>query len=368
MEVVVKERGKIVRIIDTKTNKSITLRSGVYELELKDAGKGLKLNVDRATLTRGETVLAKIERIEKIPSETAVTINPGKIEMVRRIPTLGAGNLFYYTSVSRGGKYALVTSDTGQGVRVDVYNAQTGAVVLSKMGYQAEFIAGGDQVVVAYDNSFRVYELPGGKMLHESKPLRDYVGMRVAPGAQHLVYWFTKGFVLYDLIATKEVHVWHENPFAGGDSWVHFSADGKRLALRLRKDAPWIAWDVENNRAADDLAGLAAAEIIYGFFPDGKTAMAVRGGKLVRLDVKTGKAVEPLRGLATRGGLHGMYSVPLHCFLVWCKDGSVSFHRVPFEEKELGATSCPPTMTRRSATRTITPRCRFRKMTGTPRW
>src|SRR5262249_36532670 len=41
VEVVVKKGGKEICIIDTKTEKSITLRSGVYELELKNAPAGL---------------------------------------------------------------------------------------------------------------------------------------------------------------------------------------------------------------------------------------------------------------------------------------------------------------------------------------
>src|SRR5262249_49631648 len=67
VEVVVKQGGQVVRIIDTKTDKEITLalRSGAYELELKGAPKGLKLNIDKATLTRGKTVLAKIERVAR---------------------------------------------------------------------------------------------------------------------------------------------------------------------------------------------------------------------------------------------------------------------------------------------------------------
>src|SRR4029077_12316471 len=69
VEVVVKQGGKLVRIIDTKTDKQITLFSGVYELELKGAPEGLKLNIEKATLTRGKQTLAKIERIEKKSTE-----------------------------------------------------------------------------------------------------------------------------------------------------------------------------------------------------------------------------------------------------------------------------------------------------------
>jgi nitrous oxidase accessory protein NosD len=66
VEVVVKKGGKVVRIIDTKTDQDITLvlDSGVYELELKGAPKGLKLNIAKATLMRGKTVLAKVVQIK----------------------------------------------------------------------------------------------------------------------------------------------------------------------------------------------------------------------------------------------------------------------------------------------------------------
>src|SRR5208282_3269161 len=64
VEVIIKG-DKQVRIIDTKTDKEIklVLHSGDYELELKGAPEGLKLSIDKATLTRGKTELAKIERV-----------------------------------------------------------------------------------------------------------------------------------------------------------------------------------------------------------------------------------------------------------------------------------------------------------------
>src|SRR5262249_29148716 len=78
-EGVIKQGGKVVRILDTKTDKEITLalRSGVYELELKGAPEGLKLNIDKATLTRGETVLARITRGDK-PGDALTEPPPAK--------------------------------------------------------------------------------------------------------------------------------------------------------------------------------------------------------------------------------------------------------------------------------------------------
>jgi WD40 repeat protein/tRNA A-37 threonylcarbamoyl transferase component Bud32 len=64
VKVVITQGGKLVDVIDPKTDEQIrlTLRSGEYELELKGAPKGLKLDIERAKLKRGETVLATITR------------------------------------------------------------------------------------------------------------------------------------------------------------------------------------------------------------------------------------------------------------------------------------------------------------------
>jgi WD40 repeat protein len=62
VEVVVSKRGEVVKIIDTKSGKHITLNSGDYELSLKDGQEGLKLSPDRMTLKRGEMKLATITR------------------------------------------------------------------------------------------------------------------------------------------------------------------------------------------------------------------------------------------------------------------------------------------------------------------
>jgi serine/threonine protein kinase len=80
VEVVIKQGGKEVAIIDTKSDSRITLRSGTYELALKGAAEGLKLNIDKATLTRGEQTLARIERVANREGKVK-----GKVEEVRRI-------------------------------------------------------------------------------------------------------------------------------------------------------------------------------------------------------------------------------------------------------------------------------------------
>jgi tRNA A-37 threonylcarbamoyl transferase component Bud32 len=64
VEVVIKQGGKVVTILDTKTDRRVTLRAGTYDLELKDA-PGWKLEVEKATLTRDGKALVRIERVVK---------------------------------------------------------------------------------------------------------------------------------------------------------------------------------------------------------------------------------------------------------------------------------------------------------------
>jgi tRNA A-37 threonylcarbamoyl transferase component Bud32 len=68
VEVVVKQGGKVVKIIDTKSGQHVTLNSGDYELALKDGREGLKLSPDKMTLKRRETVLATITTVRPKPA------------------------------------------------------------------------------------------------------------------------------------------------------------------------------------------------------------------------------------------------------------------------------------------------------------
>src|SRR5205085_2578718 len=77
----------------TKTARQVTLslRSGVYELELLGAPRGLQLSIGKATLTRGETVLATIERVArpagtKAPSTSSGGPSAETVGLIRSLP------------------------------------------------------------------------------------------------------------------------------------------------------------------------------------------------------------------------------------------------------------------------------------------
>ena len=62
VEVEVLNGGQLVRVIDTKTDQSIEIESGEYELRLKGATNGFRLSTNRVVLTRGDQEVVTIER------------------------------------------------------------------------------------------------------------------------------------------------------------------------------------------------------------------------------------------------------------------------------------------------------------------
>src|SRR5262249_14619747 len=130
VEVVVKERGKVVRIIDTKADKSVTLRlrSGEYELETK-GGEGLTLGVGKMTLKRDDRGIAKIERVEEGKEQHAK--DKEKVGEIRRL--LGTPGGVWGVALSRDGRYALSTSRDDGSIRL--WDLQSGMEIRSYSGH-----------------------------------------------------------------------------------------------------------------------------------------------------------------------------------------------------------------------------------------
>jgi hypothetical protein len=161
VEVIVKQGGKVVHIIDTKSENRVTLRSGVYELELKGKPTGLKLNIDRATLTRGKEVLAKIERVPRpAPGEAA---DVKVIKPLHRIHW-AEGRNFTAVDVTQDGRLFLAACKNVDKVRV--WDMQTGKQICEVNGYVGRFTPDGRHVIASHcDPDFHLHELPTGKLV-----------------------------------------------------------------------------------------------------------------------------------------------------------------------------------------------------------
>lgn len=60
VEVFIKQKGEVVKLLDTKTKRDITLRSGTYDVELAGGKDGLKLSTNRFVLKRGDQEIVRV--------------------------------------------------------------------------------------------------------------------------------------------------------------------------------------------------------------------------------------------------------------------------------------------------------------------
>jgi WD40 repeat protein len=228
VKVVITEGGKQVDVIDTKTHKEIrlALHSGEYELKLQGAPEGLKLTIDKATLTRGKETLARIERVAKSAADEL------KVGEVRRFEghTKDASDVAFspdrrhILSGSYDGTLRLWEVATGKEVRrFSGHDQDVGRVALSPDGRQA--------LTSGHDQTVRLWDVQTGKQI------------RVLKGHTKVVYG------------------------------VAFSPDGRR-ALSVSNDGTMRLWDLESG---NELRRFPVQAVGVAFSGDGRRALS--GGR-----------------------------------------------------------------------------------------
>jgi serine/threonine protein kinase len=168
VKVVITQGGKLVDIIDTETDKqiSLSLRSGVYELELKDAPKGLKLDLKEATLRRGEKTLARIERVVNgLLPPSSQPEKSGEVFRKRWEDTIQNVGV----DLSPDGRLLLSCHYRN---KARVWHVSSGKVVHELVGHIAKFTPDGKYIVTALqdfpDHSgdwLRVYDTESGEIV-----------------------------------------------------------------------------------------------------------------------------------------------------------------------------------------------------------
>jgi WD40 repeat protein len=303
VEVVVKQRGQVVRIIDTKTRKHITLDSGDYELTLKDGQKGLKLSPGTMTLKRGETELAKIERVTKPEAE--------KVGEIRRF--VGHTEGVYGVAFSPDGRYAL--SGGSDGTRL--WEVATGREVRRFSGHDAavEGVAfspdGRQALTVGRERMVNLWDIQTGKELRALKGHTDSIkrvafspdGRRALSGGEDIM-------CLWDLESGKELR-----RFPVATVGVALSPDGRRALSGGLRDPLVRLWDVETGAEVRQLRGHTGAVTSVVFLPGGRQALSCGHDQTLRLwDLDNGQEIRRFSGhthavqnvAITRDGRHAI--------------------------------------------------------------
>jgi WD40 repeat protein/serine/threonine protein kinase len=316
VEVVVKQNGKLVRIVDAKTGKAITLtlRSGTYELELKGDPEGLKLDLDNVSLRRGDTRLAKIKRV---PPPIAQTEKVGEVGQFY----VGHNRGIHTVAFSPDGQQILTGDGAPTDATVDcdiqLFDVSTRERVGRLKGPQSQilaaaFSADGKRVVAgsAWPDSFiRVWDVESRKVVGEFEHARFLEG-RVMGGVYGVAFTADGGHVLscgYD----RTVRMWKVETerevrrFEGLRSVVRclaVSRDRRFLACGgCLSDGSILVWEVETGKPVRRFEGHTwsgeSGETSVAFSPDGQSIVSGGYDSTMRLwDIPSGKEVRRFTG------------------------------------------------------------------------
>ncbi len=305
VEVIIRQNGKLVRIIDSKTGKEVRLDSGRYELELKGKAEGLKLSPERFTLQRGDKVIARIERLAR--AAAAPPQPPAEISHLDWVDDRGIQAHIYRATFSPNGRYFLGAGDANLRSPVRVYNSATGQQVSEFVPAEDEGWTGADfspdsTRVVSWGHVgkvIHVWEAANGKAVHKleghTEPIASAVyspdGKRIVSGSAD------KTLRIWDAASGKELRKLegHADTCLG-----IFSPDGKRV-VSFSNDKTMRAWDAQSGKELWTQEGQTAPDdllLIHHsvFSPDGRQVFSVAGdGGIIFCEIATGKAVRELK-------------------------------------------------------------------------
>jgi WD40 repeat protein len=284
VEVVVSKRGKVVKIIDTKSGKHITLHSGDYELTLKD-GEGLTISPEKMTLKRGKTVLATIERVTRPVAE--------KVAEIRRFEghTNGAGEVAF----SPDGRHAL--SGAGDGT-VRLWKVATGRELRRFSGKDkpvtgVAFSPDGRRALTgSVDGTVRLWDVETGRAIRVLKGEPWVHRVAFSPDGRRGLSNGTGAMRLWDLESGKELR---RSP--PGGVGVAFSPDGRRALSGGAEDALVRLWDVKTGAELRRLRGHTRFVTGVVFLPDGRQALSCSHDQTLRLwDLDSGQEIRRFSG------------------------------------------------------------------------
>jgi WD40 repeat protein len=290
VEVVISQGGEVVKIIDTKTGKHVTLRSGEYELALKNGPLGLRISPEKMTIKRGETELATIKRVTM-----PVLVKVGE---ERRFEghTKGACGVAF----SPDGRYAL--SGGGDGT-VRLWEVATGREVRRFSGPPNRHLEGvafspdGRQALTAScgdGGTVQLWDVNTGKEIRE---LKGYTGgghrVAISPDGRRALCGSAHSTMrLWDLHSGNELPCFPVEAVG-----VAFSPDGRR-ALAGGNDTLVRLWDVETGAGIRNLSGHKGSHVTdVVFLPGGRQALSCSYDQTLRLwDLDSGEEIRVFRG------------------------------------------------------------------------
>jgi hypothetical protein len=348
VEIALLKGGKEVAVIDTKTNKRVTVPTGGYDVAVKGKPDGIEVKTDRIVVLRGKEALVTIERVAK-PTPPAPAAN--EIQILQRVPIPEGGRVLGLASFGDG-KFLtaqLFAPGSEEGDFV-VWDAQTAKELYRRKATMNQHLfpqpfavtPDGKRIVTVDGDAVVVRDFETGGELLKLAQTPKLISAGILPDGQHLVVWTsdeqgkTRELRLEEWPGGKVLHTWPNAYYSVA------TPDGRALFVMTRGEKTFRVWDLQKNQPSDEFAQLAKFQYI-DFGPGKDQALVQEGEEEYLVDMAGARLAGPLPRFKMEkrfNELGGTWAENVNNHLLVLNDGTVRVYD-RLTAKEYGACRLP---------------------------
>jgi serine/threonine protein kinase len=339
VSVVIKQNGRVIEIVDPKSNQKITLQSGEYSAELgKSADSGFELSTDRFTLSRDHKEIIEVRRIARDKPSAVAPLSPEPPATTKASPP---GPFFGCQSepnslvVAPDGRRIMAGCDDGKILIWDVASRQLERTFPGHDGgcWSAVFVSADRVLSGGEDGAVRMWDIPTNKQvdllshgpgrvlglavsadgkraasaedmgkgklpllrvwdLEKRQSIVRLIGPKTlvwslafSPDARRIVSGDEKAVRVWDATTGRSLGE-HKSP--GMISVVAWAPDGRRVVFGGENDAVRV-WDVDADEETAVMPGHGAWVRTVAFTPDGRRVVTQADDGLRLWDAASGR-------------------------------------------------------------------------------
>ncbi len=321
IDVIIKQGGKQITIVDPKSKNRIELKAGSYELQLAGGGEGLRLSTDSFALKRGDKTVVTVRREPRAPAPPLKPASdllagadteevgeiarfPGPHDWIGRAFFLPDGRRILYTTAGDfqndqwlpGTEAALWLRDLADPKNPRKFAGFSTAswidLALSRDGRLA--------LTTSADKTLRLWDVETGKSRRVRREETGFGPVAFSPDERHAAYVCGDTIRLCDLKTGDELRTFRGH--TGSIRTFSFCGDGRRLVSGGVDDHTIRVWNVETGEEIRQMRhgdGVTSATV----FPDNRRVLTSSWDRTIGIwDLQTGQQLRRISGVANRYG------------------------------------------------------------------